>query len=843
MKHGNGQVRLFIQIHVNSYRNLGVVLEALPLESEVNFSGDNFSYHRHTLTHQRSSVLAGTDATITSDGDLVVRGMDLVTGEKTRFVVGRDFYDIDVHDSVEESSFERHKKKGLVKSKTSTASSQSASSSAQGNTSRQESVGMSVKRDAHLQTGRWTSSKPEESRVSALKLFFEGGESSSASSFQCQKKSAFVSSSRAQGHTAITHPMGYFTPGTNFEATEGAVVTINATLDQLEQNPATAWIKDLRKIPAVRWNLVHDEYDQWRHKSRALTPGCAAIIALAASIATAGLGAGVAGSTLLIEAIGETATTALGIMTHAGMATLTTNATTSLINNRGHLGKTLKDIGSSAQLRELATSIAVAGATAGLSSQLGIPLDGKEFTDLLQRSAVQTGVSTASRMATQGLDLREGVIQGIANIVADTAAASAAQYVGNAFHPVDSKTPASIGWVEHKALQAAIGAVVGAVSNLRDPLEGAKGGAFAALAETVAELTDSAFTALNLHETTSRQTLMRYAADIGRMATALTSFALRQDVNATVLASTNAVENNFGMTHYSVDPRAAQREMEEESQILFPVVEETITEIPVLAQAQGYAHQGVDWVYDTANRYPWLRPLLSSPLNPTPIGKLGRGVEHFVVDMIPTTPLDIALLFPAVTGSVGRGVVTAVKGMRVLGTRMGTFSEGVQVFSREIMNALRGLNVEGIHFVRPSQVARAIQGPGIPQVRLNYQAGRGFQTSVHEHLRIPENNTIYNVLLRGKGTLTTRPDLPLPLAGVTDVKNVQYITFTKQLQAQAALAKQEGTSFNLVISRNTQRISEPLWEAIRTSNGKVFEFNSTTKTWIERIIDGNIVLR
>ncbi|MBY0272609.1 MAG: hypothetical protein K2X02_04245, partial [Alphaproteobacteria bacterium] len=129
------------------------------------------------------------------------------------------------------------------------------------------------------------------------------------------------------------------------------------------------------------------------------------------------------------------------------------------------------------------------------------------------------------------------------------------------------------------------------------------------------------------------------------------------------------------------------------------------------------------------------------------------------------------------------------------------------------------------------------------QVRQNYRSGREFQESVHASLRIPENKMPYGVLLRDKGKVSTIPDLPLPSAGVTEIKNVRYITFTKQLQAQEALAREKGKSFNLVISPNTKRISKQVWDAVGESGGKIFEFNPATEKWIERIVEGNIVLR
>ena len=522
-----------------------------------------------------------------------------------------------------------HKKKRWHGSRKSTTSTQSGRSTAQGNTYSQKGLSGKVKGDACLQSGRISVTEPDKSSLEARRIIVEGGRSSSRFSSQRQEKSVFTRSARDEESTATTHSMTSLTPGMKLKPTEGIEVTINATLDQLEQNPATAWIRDVRKIPSVRWHLVHDEYDEWRHKSRALTPGCMAIIALATSIATAGIGASVSSSAFLVEALGKTAAHVIGTMAQAGMTTLATNATTTLINNQGNIGRTLKDVVSSAQLRELATSIAAAGATAGLSSQLGVS-QGKAFADLLQRSAVQTGVSTALRMATQGLNLREGVLQGIANIVADTVGGLAANEIGDLYHPLDPAKPSSIGWIEHKVLHAGLGALVGGASNLRHPLEGAKAGAFAVLAETVAELVGPSYEALKekrLSGTLTSEdvdrynTHMRIAGDIGRIAAALTSFVLKQDVNATDLASTNAIENNFLQIPVAIAAvlpeviAAAKVSWELYALTHEKQLEQYKQEIcKVVAEKTGYSQETISTVFD------WAMPVIS----------ITQGIRNFV---------------------------------------------------------------------------------------------------------------------------------------------------------------------------------------------------------------------
>ncbi|MGN6671301.1 MAG: putative toxin, partial [Candidatus Nucleicultricaceae bacterium] len=143
------------------------------------------------------------------------------------------------------------------------------------------------------------------------------------------------------------------------------------------------------------------------------------------------------------------------------------------------------------------------------------------------------------------------------------------------------------------------------------------------------------------------------------------------------------------------------------------------------------------------------------------------------------------------------------------------------------------------HGVYESFQSRALQ------LQQNRIEGRGFQGSVLEWLRITENKTSHTVFVQGKGHVTTIPDLPIEW-GVSEIKNVKYISFTKQLQAQAALAKEKVTSFNLIISPRTEKISKQLAKEIRLSEGgggKIFEFNPATQTMIERFLDGNKVLR
>ncbi len=58
-------------------------------------------------------------------------------------------------------------------------------------------------------------------------------------------------------------------------------------------------------------------------------------------------------------------------MANAAFSTLVSQATISTINNGGNLGAVLKDMGSSASIKQLATSVAVRGALQGLDNAMG----------------------------------------------------------------------------------------------------------------------------------------------------------------------------------------------------------------------------------------------------------------------------------------------------------------------------------------------------------------------------------------------------------------------------------------------------------------------------------------
>ncbi|WP_429092604.1 filamentous hemagglutinin N-terminal domain-containing protein [Aeromonas veronii] len=138
--------------------------------------------------------------------------------------------------------------------------------------------------------------------------------------------------------------------------------SLQAELDKLATQPGMAWVEQVRSMPGVKMEAVQEAYEQWNYSQQSLSPIASSIIAIALAVATGGVGA---------AALGAAQGTATAAMANAAFSTLVSQATISTINNGGNLGAVLKELGSSASVKQLATSVATAGALQGLDKAMG----------------------------------------------------------------------------------------------------------------------------------------------------------------------------------------------------------------------------------------------------------------------------------------------------------------------------------------------------------------------------------------------------------------------------------------------------------------------------------------
>lgn len=105
----------------------------------------------------------------------------------------------------------------------------------------------------------------------------------------------------------------------------------------------------------------------------------------------------------------------------------------------------------------------------------------------------------------------------------------------------------------------------------------------------------------------------------------------------------------------------------------------------------------------------------------------------------------------------------------------------------------------------------------VETVWANNRAGNSFENTVREALELPMVPGSKPIDIDGY-----RPDFPINKKwGITDVKNVQNLTSSPQLDAFYKYAKDNDLPFNIVIDPNTKTVSAPLIEKILETGGSV----------------------
>lgn len=125
--------------------------------------------------------------------------------------------------------------------------------------------------------------------------------------------------------------------------------TVSQTIDAMVQaDPQLAWLKEAEQRGDVDWRRVQEVHDSWKYSNSGMGPATQIAVAIAAAaiggMAAAGAlsGAGVGASSFAMGA---------GV---GAAGSLSGTAAVSLINNKGDLGKVLKDSFSSDSLKQIA---------------------------------------------------------------------------------------------------------------------------------------------------------------------------------------------------------------------------------------------------------------------------------------------------------------------------------------------------------------------------------------------------------------------------------------------------------------------------------------------------------
>lgn len=331
---------------------------------------------------------------------------------------------------------------------------------------------------------------------------------------------------------------------------------VRAEVLKLANQPGNAYLKDLVSRKDVNWEAVKLAQENWDYKSQGLTGAGAALIVIIVTIVTMGTGtaaaAGAAGGAAasgttvglgasMIGAAGVTTTAAgvivpstLGAMANAAVTSMLTQATISTINNGGDLGKTLKDLGSSDSIKNLASSVVTAGLLNGVATNLNISSN-VAVNDIANRMAsgmVQGVGSTLINSAVNGTSLSEGLEKALLAGLANSLQAPLAGVIGDTLGMSNNDFVSKVVAI---AAHAAASCVTGLVDNQCQSR--ALG---AALGEVIAE---NMFKPANGVEYTAAE--KERILNISKLTTGVVAAYTGYDVTAAANAADTAVSNNY----------------------------------------------------------------------------------------------------------------------------------------------------------------------------------------------------------------------------------------------------------------------------------------------------------
>ncbi|HFC7288954.1 TPA: DUF637 domain-containing protein, partial [Neisseria meningitidis] len=291
---------------------------------------------------------------------------------------------------------------------------------------------------------------------------------------------------------------------------------LKTEIEKLAKQPEYAYLKQLQTVKDVNWNQVQLAYDKWDYKQEGLTGAGAAIIALAVAAVTGGVGAGL---------IGAAQGTTSAAIANAAFTSLATQASISLVNNKGNVGKTLKELGRSRTVKNLV----VAAATAGVSNKIGTSalanVSDKQWVNNMTVNLADAGSAALINTAVNGGSLKDNLEANILAALVNTAHGEAASKIKG----LDQH------YVAHKIAHAIAGCAA-AAANKGKCQDGAIGAAVGEiLGETLLDGRDSG--SLNVKD---RAKIIAKA----KLAAGAVAALSKGDVSTAANAAAVAVENN-----------------------------------------------------------------------------------------------------------------------------------------------------------------------------------------------------------------------------------------------------------------------------------------------------------
>ncbi len=292
---------------------------------------------------------------------------------------------------------------------------------------------------------------------------------------------------------------------------------LKTEIEKLAKQPEYAYLKQLQVAKNINWNQVQLAYDRWDYKQEGLTEAGAAIIALAVTVVTSGAGTGA------VLGLNDAAAAA----TDAAFASLASQASVSFINNKGDVGKTLKELGRSSTVKNLV----VAAATAGVADKIGASalnnVSDKQWINNLTVNLANAGSAALINTAINGGSLKDNLGDAALGAIVSTVHGEVASKI---------KFNLSEDYITHKIAHAIAGCAA-AAANKGKCQDGAIG---AAVGEIVGEALTNGKNPATL-TAKEREQILAYS----KLVAGTVSGVVGGDVNTAANAAKVAIENNL----------------------------------------------------------------------------------------------------------------------------------------------------------------------------------------------------------------------------------------------------------------------------------------------------------
>ncbi|MHC8298530.1 two-partner secretion domain-containing protein [Pseudomonas sp. ZS1P83] len=252
-------------------------------------------------------------------------------------------------------------------------------------------------------------------------IVFEGVKDLHDESHTKSDGDAFWTSSKGKGNTDETLRQTQMIAKGNItiKAVEGLQIdlkhidqkSVSQTIDAMVQaDPQLAWLKQAEARGDVDWRQVKEIHESFKYQNSGLGPASQLIIAIALA---AVMGPMMAGMNTMLQAVAVSAAT---------------KATVSTIDNRGNLGKVIKDVTSKDSIKGYVTAAATAGVMQGLNYNPGaLGLDAKS----MQIVAIKVTADALIKTAVYGGSLKDNLASSAVSVAASIGGAVGAGKIGD----------------------------------------------------------------------------------------------------------------------------------------------------------------------------------------------------------------------------------------------------------------------------------------------------------------------------------------------------------------------------------------------------------------------------